>query len=822
MKYVYKIFSLLLVICFVTIDVVYSQQEVTIRDLNTYETVPASQAELDQHPLAGVEVVFEAVVVSYPRNSGLASSVDGAAPGRVHLFVVDVNALNDGLDGMYMHIVDAGATREQIEQLFRGDVVEITGELDFFNDVVQFDPTQVNIIGSVNSPEFEELSVLLEPTVIDLSEINQPSEIDGLHKWVAENYTKYINRYVKLEGVEVFASTIEPNGRPDLFITDGNTIMMNRDISLRYRNDRSNYGYNPETGDGLGYNYRRESEGPFTPPDPGSVVDISGFVVIDRWDPLGLNESNPQSTLRIVPWDDGVLWVNDGDDPDDRLTPDGWPNDLTILGFAPILSNFSISPDPAENQIFNNDEVTVTVDVALPEVDYTLESVQIEYMIYPYTEDSSDLVVADMTNTGGNTYTFTFDAQDDFNTVEFQVVATASTPDGVQTAAREEGSYFVESATQTSPVVFSPPAGEFSTAISVELASATSGATIHYTLDGSTPDTDSPVYTSAIELIDSATITAFAVSNELDDSPVNFRTYAVDVDLVEVESLAELRAGAQDGTLYQFTGEAVVTYARSARNQKYLMDSSGGILIDDPNTVITSPYQIGDVMSGVIGTLGTFQGKIQFLPGANPGDPVGTADVVPESITFADLDLDIHESMLIQVENVSFVQSGEFVGGTNYNVFDDSLDEEETVLFRTNFPEVNYIGQDIPEDEFTLTALVDNFNGTAQLIARSDADFGGAVSNENDTSPYQFRLAQNYPNPFNPATRINYELAQTTDVRLVVYDILGRRVATLVNEVQNAGFHTVNFDMSRYASGTYIYRLEAGDFVSVKKMMLIK
>jgi len=88
--------------------------------------------------------------------------------------------------------------------------------------------------------------------------------------------------------------------------------------------------------------------------------------------------------------------------------------------------------------------------------------------------------------------------------------------------------------------------------------------------------------------------------------------------------------------------------------------------------------------------------------------------------------------------------------------------------------------------------------------------------------PKVFSLAQNYPNPFNPATSIKYSIPKQTLVKLVVYDVLGREVAKLVNEVKHAGNYSVLFDASVYASGVYFYRIEAGDFKDVKKMVLVK
>ncbi len=86
----------------------------------------------------------------------------------------------------------------------------------------------------------------------------------------------------------------------------------------------------------------------------------------------------------------------------------------------------------------------------------------------------------------------------------------------------------------------------------------------------------------------------------------------------------------------------------------------------------------------------------------------------------------------------------------------------------------------------------------------------------------EYTLSQNYPNPFNPSTQINYTLKNSGHVTLKVFDVLGRTVATLVNQDQNAGIHTVQFDASNFSSGIYFYRLESGSFVQTNKMMLLK
>jgi hypothetical protein len=96
------------------------------------------------------------------------------------------------------------------------------------------------------------------------------------------------------------------------------------------------------------------------------------------------------------------------------------------------------------------------------------------------------------------------------------------------------------------------------------------------------------------------------------------------------------------------------------------------------------------------------------------------------------------------------------------------------------------------------------------------------VGVDDDLIANSFDLEQNYPNPFNPSTTINYTLGERSAVTLKVYDVLGNEVANLVNTTQEAGKHSINFDGANLASGLYIYSLNAGNFISSKKMMLLK
>jgi hypothetical protein len=117
--------------------------------------------------------------------------------------------------------------------------------------------------------------------------------------------------------------------------------------------------------------------------------------------------------------------------------------------------------------------------------------------------------------------------------------------------------------------------------------------------------------------------------------------------------------------------------------------------------------------------------------------------------------------------------------------------------------------------EGDIVASVDTIMVTFKDLATSIDEFNNI--------PKEFFVDQNYPNPFNPSTSIQFGLPAQADVTLIIYDILGREVARLINnQVMNAGTYKFNFNASQLASGTYIYRLQADQKVEVKKMLLLK
>jgi len=130
----------------------------------------------------------------------------------------------------------------------------------------------------------------------------------------------------------------------------------------------------------------------------------------------------------------------------------------------------------------------------------------------------------------------------------------------------------------------------------------------------------------------------------------------------------------------------------------------------------------------------------------------------------------------------------------------------------------SYIDENLSAGKYQYRLKQIDFDGTYEYSNIIEADIN---------QPLEFSLSQNYPNPFNPTTKIKYiipqdEIREIKNVRLIVYDVLGNQVATLVNEEQHPGIYEVEFDGGNLSSGVYYYSLEAGNFRDIKKLILLK
>ena len=132
-----------------------------------------------------------------------------------------------------------------------------------------------------------------------------------------------------------------------------------------------------------------------------------------------------------------------------------------------------------------------------------------------------------------------------------------------------------------------------------------------------------------------------------------------------------------------------------------------------------------------------------------------------------------------------------------------------------------YAGQEV------IIEVVDAFEGGWGWLAVDEIQITNAtpvtaVEDKYSTFPVQFELAQNFPNPFNPSTLIQYTLGKNTNVKIAVYDLLGHKIATLVNEYQNTGSHKVVWDASGVSAGVYLYQMKVENQMFTKKMILVK
>ena len=115
--------------------------------------------------------------------------------------------------------------------------------------------------------------------------------------------------------------------------------------------------------------------------------------------------------------------------------------------------------------------------------------------------------------------------------------------------------------------------------------------------------------------------------------------------------------------------------------------------------------------------------------------------------------------------------------------------------------------------------LANVYNDEDVVLAKKEVE---TISYQGSNAVKSYELAQNYPNPFNPTTTINYQIPKDGFVTLKIYDVLGKEVATLVNENKATGRYNVEFNAGNLASGVYLYQLKVNDFVATKKLVLLK
>ena len=271
--------------------------------------------------------------------------------------------------------------------------------------------------------------------------------------------------------------------------------------------------------------------------------------------------------------------------------------------------------------------------------------------------------------------------------------------------------------------------------------------------------------------------------------------------ITDVANIAELRAGIE-GELYRLTGEAVLTYQQTFRNQKYIQDATAGVLIDDSPGTLSTTYNVNDGITGLVGRLGSFGGMTQFAPFEDAGPATSSNNSIPEQIiTFDDLvnNFEDHEAEVVTIMNVTFEDAGMiFENGMVYGAADASA----VYNFRTTFFDVDYIGGTIPALA-NVRGIPNSRNDGDYFTARNVADFDFTINTE-DLTQTNFSI---FPNPNNGIFSIVNE-GITGMYTFEFMDLLGKTIGStqvqlvngqrteVVSEIQTPGMYFVKMSNS--------------------------
>lgn len=290
-----------------------------------------------------------------------------------------------------------------------------------------------------------------------------------------------------------------------------------------------------------------------------------------------------------------------------------------------------------------------------------------------------------------------------------------------------KGVAFAPISSSSTPVVatpiFNPPAGNYYAAQNVTITTSTEGATIYYTTDGSDPDENSSIYTDPIAISSTTTLKARAYKDGYDPSNIATALYNFP-PINNVADIATLRAGTADGvTGYKLTGEAILTAKDAFNNRKFLEDETAAIMIFDQAGIITGTYNLGDGLQNITGTLTIVNNMLRFVPVLNAPPASSTGNPLIPTIFEIDELTSADQAKLVRLENVSFTTTGTFANGQNYTITDGI----NNMVLRTDFWDVDYIGQSIPTVAQNITGVIIQFNDVIQIVPRFLADFEEAV-----------------------------------------------------------------------------------------------
>lgn len=291
--------------------------------------------------------------------------------------------------------------------------------------------------------------------------------------------------------------------------------------------------------------------------------------------------------------------------------------------------------------------------------------------------------------------------------------------------------YTAGAATQVSTPIITPGTNTYTEPITVTMSCGTADATIYYTTDGSDPDNNDDVYSDpGFQVSTTTTVRAKAYKAGLDPSNIASVVYTFPTT-TQVANIAELRAQtADEGDIYELTGQAILTFQQDYRGQKYIQDATAAILIDDYDGNITTSYNLYDGITGITGELVLYGGMLQFVPISDPGAATSSGNsIAPQVVTLDDLQsgFEDYEAELIKVEGCVFTDAGAtFETGEVYPISDGS---KAIYNFRTTFYAADYIDTEIPSTPMDLVMLPNSRTDGEYVSSRSLSDMSSGAAN---------------------------------------------------------------------------------------------
>ncbi len=803
--------------------------------------------------------------------------------GRIHIFVTDTNAVAMGREGMSIQIVENDYA--SIDQFTRGDVVTFDARLAFYNGTSQVGIESVDLVGNVNQ-DYTHLASLLDPWEVDLSDINSfengelSMKFENYTKYNGA-YVKITSGTVSniSEGDRVDWA-INKNGSR-IYVYDTSLRYRNDRVNgymptYNYRRlDSLDGAFVPPAA---GANVDISGFINFVGDDPDGLVPTGNgaFSINPMEDGVVWNND-----FRFVDGEtyngDVFSWPND-------LVVNGLPPVFSnaMLSDSTVTSSDAITVSVDVQGVEGASVTGVTLTYSAAGTDTTVDMTSAGGNTYEYTLPTFDnftpvsfyFEAADdngLTGRAPLSGGYSFFVQDEpITAISFLQETGDGTPGdspvaGIEALPVDITATVVSSAVTDGFITIQDRAAKWS-GVYVEIDDNTGtlnrGDMINITeLEvGETYGITGVTLTSFTNLTSTNTqVDTMAVSlltQDITDTPNGYEEYeGVFLKFEDAKVTTNQADGGSDYGEWEFG-------SRQGGGAADTLEAGDGLRVDDNVNFGTTTYganlneyiKVGAELTSFSGILHySFENPKMIMRGlddvvaddwtlprtdfdletpADEASVVVTGDVTPTWGATSDFD---GNDVTYEWVLYAAADSSEIVAVPSNN---SAADAEVTLAYQTVDDLLASAGLAVGDnDDFLWNVRVSdgvdtvavsqsydiNTNTFVPLYYSLNLERGLGTGNEVDMSlPSSYDLKQNYPNPFNPTTKIAFDLPQASSVKLLVYDMLGRKVATLVNERLNAGQYNISFDASRMASGMYIYRIEAGSFTSTQKMMLIK